>query len=74
MSDHKFRPTASNKVDAARYSYHKVKTLRKSGKWRFQIVDFFDILVYESEGLPTQSKARQDGKAYRDLHHPKKKK
>jgi len=73
MSDHKFRPTVSNKVDEKRYSYHKVKTIRKGGKWRFQIFDFFDILVHESEGLGTQREARDAGKAYRDKNHPKKK-
>jgi len=66
------RITASNKIDQKRYSYHKVNALRKGGKWCFQIIDFFGLVVHESPGKDTQSEARREGKVYRDAHYPKK--
>lgn len=72
MFGHRFHETVSNVVDHKRYSRHKINTVRKCGKWRFQIIDYFGLIVHESKvGLTTQLEARVQGKAYRDLHHPK---
>lgn len=71
---HKFRKIVSNDVDDSRYSYHKFKATRSGSGWKFQIVNYFDNVVYEQGGFSTQAAARSEGKTYRDTHFPKKKK
>lgn len=71
---HRFRKTVSNEVNDSRYSYHRYKVMRSGGKWKFQIVNYFDDVVYEQGGFGTQAVARTEGKKYRDAHYPKKKK
>ena len=61
---------SSNTIDQ-RYSRHTAKQARSGTKWKFQIVNYFDDVVYEQSGFNTQVEARVAGMTYRNENYPK---
>lgn len=67
----KFWEKESSNVVDPRYSLHKSRESRSGTKWKFQIINYFDDVVYEQGGFNTQVAARTAGMDYRNKNYPK---